>query len=402
MISKKLWVVSEIYYPVKTSTGYYITEIAEYLSEKGLDVHVICTGAAYNEGKLEARLLKEECRNGVHIHRVFIGNIDKNSFVKRFFRLLLSSIRLFFKILSSVNRGDELLVVTNPAFLLLMMPFVKHWKKVEYTILVHDVFPENLVAINKLSSSSQFYRWLKFVFDKAYTKARQCISIGRDMTDVLERKTGNKTKVSFIPIWAENELVFPLDKHQTKLNDSLGLNEKFVFQFAGNLGHAQGLDNVLKAIELVDNPNIHFVFIGSGAKYAQIERFSKEHANVSLIGFLDRSQQNDFLNACDVAIITLSDGMYGLGVPSKSYNIMSAGKPILMIGDKRSEIALCIAEYKLGWVVEPNNPVALKNRINRIYNDRKQLTPVCLNARMAAETIFAKRMVLEQYYTLFN
>lgn len=52
--------------------------------------------------------------------------------------------------------------------------------------------------------------------------------------------------------------------------------------------------------------------------------------------FQDRSQQNDFLNACDIGIVTLNDGMYGLGVPSKSYNIWAAGKPILYIGDDNS------------------------------------------------------------------
>lgn len=402
MSVKKLWIISEIYYPVKTSTGYYVTEIAEYLAKKGIDVHVICTGATYNEGECST-LLKEETHKGVKIHRVIIANIDKNNFFKRCLRLFLSSFCIFFKILSSVKRGDDLLVVTNPAFLILMMPYVAWQKKIDYTILVHDIFPENLVAIKKLSSSSFAYKLLKRIFDKAYSKACLCISLGRDMNEILASKIHTDTAILQIPIWSENEDVYPLDKNETALCNELSLKEKFIFQFAGNLGHAQGIDNLLDAVRMIDNRNIHFLFIGGGARSSEIASFirNNENGNVSLIGFQDRSRQNDFLNSCDVGIVTLSDGMYGLGVPSKSYNIMAAGKPILYVGDARSEIALCIDEFHLGWVVEPNNPCALKNMIELIYSNRNNLSSIRDNARTVAEGPFAKKNILERYFKLY-
>lgn len=403
MCSKRIWVISEIYYPIKTSTGYYLTEIAEYLVTKGLDVHVICTGSTYNEGE-SMSLLREECHKGVNIHRVFPPNLDKNNFFKRTLRLFFSSFQLFLKVLFWVQRGDELLVVTNPAFLILMMPYVAWKKKINYTILVHDIFPENLVAIKKMSSSSIAYKCLKRVYDKAYSKARICISIGRDMTEILISKTRTNAKISFIPIWAENRAIYPLDKRDTNLYEKLKLEGKFVFQFAGNLGHAQGIDNLLAAIEKIDVEDIHFLFIGGGAKFDEISSFISHRGqkNVSLLVFQDRSQQNDFLNACDIGIVTLNDGMYGLGVPSKSYNIWAAGKPILYIGDDNSEIALCIKEFTLGWIVSPNDPHALKNMIEFIYDNRNNLSSIRNNARTVSDTIFAKDQILERYYTLLK
>ena len=94
--------------------------------------------------------------------------------------------------------------------------------------------------------------------------------------------------------------------------------------------------------------------------------------------------------------------MYGLGVPSKSYNIMAAGKPILMIGDERSEISLCIKEYNLGWVVQPNDPELLCSIINEIYNDQSTLDNISKNTRKVAEEVFSKNTILEKYYNLFN
>lgn len=400
-MKKRIWIISEFYYPIVTSTGYYITEIAEYLSKKGMDVNIICTGAKYNETS-DFTFKNKEVHNGVKINRIKVGNIDKNNFVKRTFRLLSSSLSLFFKAINNIQKGDELLVVTNPAFFLLLVPFIKSIKKTPYKLLVHDIFPENLVAIGRIRSSSFIYKIIKRIFDKAYSKADTCISIGRDMTEVINQKTNYKTKIVLIPNWADIVDVFPLKKEQTKLYNQLFYKESFIFQFAGNLGHAQGLDNILESIQSMNNPNIHFFFVGGGAKYQTIKTFSETHPNVVIVGYQERSQQNDFLNACDVAIVTLNDGMYGLGVPSKSYNIMATGKPILMVGDDRSEIALCIKEYELGWIVKPNDPDELKKTIEYIYMNRENLSYIKNNTRNAAEQIFAKDRILERYYSLFN
>ena len=101
--------------------------------------------------------------------------------------------------------------------------------------------------------------------------------------------------------------------------------------------------------------------------------FAERHENTVYAGFRSRSNQNDFLNACDIGIVTLADGMYGLGVPSKSYNIMATGKPILYIGESDSEIALCIKRYNIGWVVEPNNPSLLKDKIEDILREPSEI-----------------------------
>lgn len=399
-MKKKVWIISEFYYPIVTSTGFYMTEIAEYLVSRGMDVHVLCTGAKYNETG-NYQLKKFEIHNGVNIHRVLMAEIDKNNFVKRIFRLLLSSIYLFFKALKNVKKEDELLVVTNPAFLLVFMPVVAFLKDVPYKLLIHDIFPENLVAIKKMNASSWNYKFLKGIFDRAYASAQVCISIGRDMTEVIRNKTKGKVRIDLIPNWADNKEVFPLDKRETQLYKQLQISD-FVFQFAGNLGHAQGIDNILSAISLVKNEVISFLFVGGGAKSEMVKDFSKRKNNVFYIGFQERSMQNDFLNACDIAIVTLNDGMYGLGVPSKSYNIMAAGKPILYVGDEKSEIALCIRKYNLGWLVKPNDPYDLKNMIEYIYNNRDNLISIQNNARRVADTIFAKEKILNKYYNLLN
>lgn len=396
---KRLWIISEFYYPIVTSTGYYMTEIAEYLAQKGLNVNVITTGSKYNE--INTYIVpKKEVRNAVSIERVLGREIDKNDFFKRIIRLTILSFGLFFLILKRVKKDDEILLVTNPAFLVLLMPIVSAVKGVKYTLLVHDVFPENLVALGKMSNASLKYKCVKWMFDFAYRKAERCISIGRDMTQVIKRKIGKNTIV-MIPNWADDVIVWPRKKEETDLYKKIG-RDKFVFMFAGNLGHVQGIDNILRTIDLIDNKDILFLFVGGGAKAIDVKKYADTHSNVVYIEFQDRCNQNDFLNACDVAIVTLNEGMYGLGVPSKSYNIMAAGKPMLYIGDKNSEIALCIEEYNLGWIVEPKETQVLKEQIESIYNQRDNLELIKKNVRNIAVNKFAKNIILERYYALFK
>lgn len=399
-MSKRIWIVSEYYYPIVTSTGYYITEIAEYLASRGMDVNVICTGSRYNETDTYVVTEYEE-HNGVKIHRAIVKEIDKNNFVKRSIRLLFASGALIKKIVTLVKKDDELLVVTNPAFLLLAMPGISKIKGISYTLLAHDIFPENLAAIKKIRTQSFGYKALKFLFDKAYSNSLKCISIGRDMSVIISDKTKGKTPIELIPNWSDNDKVSCIAKEDTKLYKELDTSD-FIFQFAGNIGHAQGIDNILKAIGLTKKLGIKFLFIGGGAKADNVKQYSQTHNNVISLGFRDRSEQNDFLNMCDVAIVTLSDGMYGLGVPSKSYNIMATGKPILFIGEPESEIALCIKEYGIGWIVEPDNPEALAQMFENIYSERSHLDEFAKNSRRLADGVFSKENILNKYYILFN
>lgn len=399
----RIFIISEFYYPVNTSTGYYVTEIAEYLASKKRDVNVICTNAKYHKADLSG-VKKKEIINGVKINRILTATINKDNFLLRAVRLWVTSFQLLFKILFLVNKGDKVLVVTNPAFLILLMPIVKLFKGINYSILVHDVFPENLIAIGKLRNDSIVSKQLREIFNWAYSKAINCIVLGRDMKEVVLRKVSKKIPVEIITNWADLNNVKPLLKNETKLVNELKLADKFVFQFAGNLGAAQGLKNVLNAIKKVKNKQLHFLFIGSGAMEAELRDFANDSPlrNITMVGFQNKEEQQYFLNACDVAIVTLNEGMLGLGVPSKSYNIMAAGKPILVVADEKSEISLMVKEHKIGWVVPPNEPGVLAGYFEKIYCDFQQDIVELNDPRSIAENYFSKELILEKYHSFFN
>jgi glycosyltransferase involved in cell wall biosynthesis len=147
-----------------------------------------------------------------------------------------------------------------------------------------------------------------------------------------------------------------------------GWEEHVVFQFFGNIGRVQGVENLLKAILLVTAKNAAFVFIGGGAMVPAVEKFIKANPSKSIkfIGPIPLDQKNKGLAMCDVALVSLEVGMFGLGVPSKSYFSLAAGKPILAAVDADSEIGLMLRDYPVGWRCEPGAPRQLAALVDEI------------------------------------
>ncbi|MEO7659227.1 MAG: glycosyltransferase WbuB, partial [Pyrinomonadaceae bacterium] len=104
-----------------------------------------------------------------------------------------------------------------------------------------------------------------------------------------------------------------------------------------------------------------------------------------------------FLNACDVGLVALVKGMLGTAMPSRTYNIMAAGKPILALAEKGSELEKVISEEGIGWCVEPGCPQELHDQILRIFDIRSELGGMGQRAREAALAKYTPSAAIEAY-----
>jgi len=392
----RYWIVTELFYPEEVSTGYVMTKIAEGLSSR-VSVGVICGPSGYQSKVLKANY---ELNPNILVKRVSVPSFNKNKIVFRVIGFLILTFGFFFKILFNVGRKDKLVLVTNPPTLLPVIGFLKWIKGFEYTIIVHDVFPENAVAGGLLNKEGKAYKIILSIINWSYQKADDLIVVGRDMRHLFEKKTQKNKPINVITNWADHEIVFPKENFDLKGYYSLQIENEIIIQFAGNIGRVQGLDLLFNTIEHLQNEHSHFIFIGSGAlkdslvKKSESMKFKKVH-------FFPPKSRNDqqlFLNACHIGLVTLSPGMYGLGVPSKVYNIMAAGKPILYIGDKNSEIYQYIIDHEIGWAFTWDAQNELNQFLAQI--DAGMLTEICRkgnNARKLVESKFTKDFILAAY-----
>ena len=124
--------------------------------------------------------------------------------------------------------------------------------------------------------------------------------------------------------------------------------------------------------------------------------------NITLIDQLPRSEQQNFLNACDIGLITLLPGMTGAGVPSRLYNIMSAGKPIIVITGHGSEAEFVVREEGIGWFVEAGRPKQLVDAVLEAQSNPEKLLTMGDKARSVAEQKYSREKVVNEYYKLIN
>ncbi len=394
----RLWIVTELYYPEETSTGYYLTRIAEGLVND-FEVGVLCGQPNYSAKGIKAP--KKEKHRNVEIHRAAGTTLDKNVILFRIINMISLSLSIFFKAFLNFQRGDKILVVTTPPSLPFITAIVSLVKSASYILLIHDNYPEILIAAKKTKEDSVFVNVLNFFNRWLYKNANKIIVCGRDMFELVGKKTeGLDIPISTIQNWAELENVQPFPRNENLLLKELGIENKLVFLCAGNMGYPNDLESIVECAEMLRNDDrFCFVFLGAGVKRKWLERevFEKSLKNIKVLDPRPRSEQNNFLNACDVAIVTLVKKMWGVSMPSRTYNILAAGKPILALTEKDSEISKVVEEDKVGWSVLPDDPETLLQKILQIYRERDKFEVMRKNARQSALKKYSFDEALKKY-----
>lgn len=363
-----LWIVSELFPPEETSTSYIMGEIANAMVSK-YQVKVICGPEIYDKHKKLDKNNNFKLDASVEVLRADGADLDKNTTKGKALSFLLMSKRLFALAKKTIQKEDKVLMVTNPAPLVLLMGWLKHKRGFEWHVLVHDVFPENT---KPAGLKLPMYGVFKRLFDNAYSYADQLIAIGRDMKSVLTRKTENKAhkpRIVVIENWADLHGIKPQPMPTGKI----------ILEYAGNIGRVQGLDKVIDNLPF----HVELHLYGTGSMEEMLK--NKNHPRVYFHGPYFRSQQNEVLAACHIAIVTLQEGMYGLGVPSKTYNILASGRPVLYFGPKDSEIDLLVRENGIGFCGWPEKW------------DLKELEIMGEKARALAEKEYSERTILDKF-----
>lgn len=394
-MKKNIVIVTEYFYPNESTTSYYITNIVQSFINSN-NVHVVCNTDIKDNVELDM--------NNLSVERIQENSLNKKNLISRFFKYIIASFKLTLSVYRHIKQNTNVFAVTNPVFLILTLALLKKIKNFHYTLLVYDVFPENLVAAGIIKQSSFFYKVIKKIFDWSYSKVDVLVVIGRDMEEVILKKTNASVKIVLIENWCDYERIIPSNKLKNKLLSDLNLVNKKIFLFAGNLGRVQGIENILNASMLVKSEDFILLFIGDGVMKQYIQEYITHNKckNIIYAGSFPQNEENIFLNACDVSLISLSESMYGIGVPSKSYYNMAAEKPILYIGDEKSEIARVVSENNIGWVCEPNNDISLANKIDEICLCEEIYLPFGKKAREVVRERYSKEIILAKYEQLYE
>ena len=393
-MKQTLWIITELFPPEETSTAYIMGEIANAMTSK-YDVRVICGPAVYDSSK---RIVTDGVviSDSIRVTRVNAVAENKDSKISRIKKFLLISWRLYRVAKRNIRQGDKVLMVTNPFPLVVLMGYLRRHRAFTLDMLVHDVAPENLFT--DIHIPKCLYSTVESVFNKAYASVDLLISIGRDMSEILTSKVkkGSNgealTQITLIENWGDIANVRPAASCE---------RDKIVIQYAGNIGNAQGVGEFVDVLQESECKDVVFGIWGTGNAELSIKEKVKSLGLENIVHFhgpYSRSQQQNVLNDCDIALVRLVRGMYGLGVPSKTYNILAAGKPILYIGERNTEVWRIIEENHNGFCFEPSDVCGLKEFLCGLStNKRETLSEMGRISRKLAEDKYSKAVILKKY-----
>ena len=387
-----LWIISELFPPEETSTGYILGEIANAMTQK-YNVKVICGPEVYDEKKKVVSSDLQSINKCVDLIRVAPVKENKDSKLSRIRKFLLMSWHLYKVAKREVKKDDKVLMVSNPFPLIVFMGHLRKHRDFNLTMLVHDIYPEGLFTDMALPSFA--YLLAEKIFNKAYSRVDTFISIGRDMNDILEKKCyGQKHQPKIVTIenWGDVEGIKPKER----------INDGFVkIQYAGNIGNAQGVGELVEYLYEAGNKKVHLGIWGTGSAEESIKARVAElgmEEQVKFYGPYSRNQQSEVLNDSDISLVTLVKGMYGLGVPSKTYNILAAGKPILYVGERNTEIWMTVVENHIGFCFEPDDKKSIITYLHSLSaGDLSKLRDMGRKARLLVENKYSKQSILQKY-----
>ncbi len=380
-----------------------MTELAESLVARDIKVTALAGRGIYNGG---ARLAKREIHKGIRIERAWATSFGKSSSMGRISDYLSFYIGAFWK-LWRLPQHDIILTLTTPPLIGLIALIVARLRNMRVIALVQDVYPDLAVALGTLSAANPFTRLMDYFGRLILRASDRIVVLGECMREKIipKLKSNQISKVDVIHNWADGALIAPLDRARNDFIRAHDLEEKFVVLFSGNLGRVNDFDTVLEAAKLLkDHTAIVFLFIGEGAKGAEIRRFIALHdlQNVRMLPYQSREKLSFSLAAGDVSLVTLSDNLAGLSVPSKTYGIMAAGRPILFIGDAQSDAARIVKENHCGAAIASGDALGLAKTITDWASDKAKVAAMGKAARQVFEKRFERRVAVNAYVESFS
>jgi len=290
---------------------------------------------------------------------------DRSSGMKRILTWSLAFLKAIWLIKTTYRKAD-LFLVSNPPFATLIPLFVNN----PYKILIYDIYPDALVEFGYFKKGSLLIRMWEKSNRRVFAKAQKVYTLTKEMKSRVGQYTESK-KIEVVPIWTDNDFLKPILKSNNPFIKQMGWEDKFIVMYSGNLGKSHPVEILFELAKQCEQPEIHFVIIGGGDKYEMINQriLDADLTNIILLPWQATEILPYSLAGGDLAIVTLGEEAAELSIPSKTFNLMSVGVPILGISPSSSALAELIKSEKIGLNFESTQVEKVMKSIIDLYKN---------------------------------
>ena len=366
--------------PEHAASSYLVDNMYQAFTDEGMEMVVhtpVPTRGISDEVKAEYRNRLEETLYGgkMAVHRFTLMNEGKNALV-RAFRYFVSCVKQFCK--GAFNKESKdcnvMFVFSTPPIQGAMAALVKKFNKMPLVYNLQDIFPDSLVNNGLAKKGGLLWKIGRVIEDFTYRNADKIIVISEDFKKNIMAKGVPEEKIEVIYNWVDQNAVVDIPREENKLFDKYNLDRsKFYITYNGNIGLSQNMDMLLEVAKALEaNDDIHFVLVGNGAYLDEVKHIVEERhiGNVHLLPFQPYEDISHMFSLGDASLVISKPGVGANSVPSKTWSIMSASRPVLANFDE-NELKTIIENNHCGIFTKAGDKDAFKESILTLYNHRE-------------------------------
>lgn len=355
---------------INQATGYLTIDVINEFA-KEFDVVALITGSI--------RIQETSLNHKVEISRII--RYDRGNTFMKAFSWIIGTIQIFFLLKFRYRNFERFFYTIPPTGYLLALSI-----KTTFSILVFDLYPEAL-KVNGFSEKGVLYRWWSERNRMILPKAHIVYTLSENMKSQVLAYSSD-IDVHVIPNWTAFSGLIPIEKEENRIIKSEGLDGKFIVQYSGNIGVTHNVETLIKVAEMLrEDTGIEFLIIGRGKRSHAIGDLIIRLGltNCRLLPFRKDEELFESLCAADLAVIILDDKIPDISVPSKTYNILAAGVPVMAIASSDSEISKIISSHQIGKSFEKENVKGMCEFVKELKNNEPLWKRMHANSFKASE-----------------
>ncbi|MGY8836822.1 MAG: glycosyltransferase family 4 protein [Enterobacterales bacterium] len=371
----KLALIIDDYLPDSTRVGAKMFhELSLELMASGHNVTVITPAIG------QAKKFTEQSIDGVTVWRFSSGPIKDVGKVTRALNETLLSFRAWSAIKQHVNEHtfDGVIYYSPSIFFGGLVNRIKKYCKCPSYLVLRDLFPQWVIDAGMIKKGSLIARYFKFFEHYSYQAANSIGLMSEKNIEVFSQSSGKNYPTEILRNWADTTPV-NIDVSVNSIRTELQLENKVIYFYGGNIGHAQDMANLMRLAKNMQHcTQAHFLFIGQGDEVELINNLSQQW-QLTNYTYLPSVNQNEFkriLADIDIGLFSLSAKHTAHNFPGKLLGYMVQSLPILGSVNSGNDLQTQVNLSGAGFISENGDDEQLLKNAIALYdspNLRKQL-----------------------------
>ncbi len=398
----KVTVIAGYFPPEQSADSRLNQDLVESLAERGMDVTLLVPFPTRGVAKdIQAEYMSKcDEQPSAHLRIMRIGGSGKyhQGLLARAVGFLQKSVLLYQA--AKKTNADVYLIVSTPPFLGYAAALLSKKKPVAYKL--QDIFPDSLIHSKNLTERNLLIRILRKLERWVYRRVTRIIASSEDMKGTLIARGVPDDKISVIYDWIDEQKCYPIAKTENPLIQKFQLSpDNFHVCYAGNIGFLQNIETIVRAAELLEKkaPDIQFLIIGEGAWKPQLDELLAKtpHQNIHCFPMQPVNEIAAVYSLGDVGLVSLKPDITRFALPSKTWDILSAGRPVICEIDLYSCLRRVIEENRCGYAVAPGDAETMAARILDLYEHWDEARAMGQRGRVCIEKHLTRRIAADQY-----